>query len=228
MQEFAGLVKPDPAIGLVAILALMGALTLLWLRWKERIANWRTSVMRMIEVRHRKTKARSSDRRVAPRHHSGSVLRGQIDHLKQICAIWGPETRDEAVKQVAKTMRAGLRKNDLIIEAEGAEGNATFIIIAKGASEEEASQIANRLLKMVADVEVSGMSTDIDLTASFGIAARRRGESVNEWHARAGSALAAAQATGEDRVVTASEWEEFALQNPDGILTQDAEDVIAA
>ncbi len=155
--------------------------------------------------------AKSNERRVALRHPHSTVLRGRIDHLNQVSNIWGPETRDEAIAQVAQVMRSGLRKNDTMIEADGPAGDTSFIILARGASEDEASCIAKRLLDRIAATEVNGMSAGFGLTASFGIAARRPDETVNEWHARAGSALDAAQSSGEDRVFTATEWEEVAL-----------------
>lgn len=154
------------------------------------------------------------ERRVAPSHPRGSVLRGRIDHLSQVRSVWGEGARKEAISEVARVMRAGLRDTDIVVEAEGPAGDASFIILAKDASEEEASSIAKRLLRGIAMAKVEGMDKGFGLTASFGVAARRPNETATEWHARAGSALDAAQTSGEDYVMSASEWEEVVLLPP--------------
>ncbi len=154
---------------------------------------------------------RRQERRVAPRHLHGAVLRGRIDHISQVGTVWGQEARDEAIAQVAQVMRAGLRKTDMLVEAEGPRGDGSFVILANGANEAEGGSIAKRLTQEIALADVQAIDKGFGLTASFGVAARRPDETAQQWHARASSALDAAQATGEHNVVTSTQWEEIAL-----------------
>ncbi len=217
MLGIASIQFADPTYGLIAA-ALFGALAgAMLVRSMSRFGKFGNPLSGLFSAPRFDAEAKAvattktSERRVALRHPHSTVLRGRIDHLKQVSNIWGPETRDEAIAQVAQVMRSGLRKNDTMIEAEGASGDTSFIILARGASEHEASGIAKRLLDRIAATEVNGMSAGFGLTASFGVAARRPDETIDEWHARAGSALDAAQSSGEDKVFTATEWEEVAL-----------------
>ncbi|WP_299191926.1 GGDEF domain-containing protein [uncultured Erythrobacter sp.] len=133
-----------------------------------------------------------------------AVLSGRIDHAAQIRQVWGQDTRSEAIAQVAQVMRAGVRGTDIVTSAE----DESIVIVAKGASENEAGAIAQRLMQRLAQTPVPGLDEGMRLTASFGVAERLNGESDDDLRARANAALDAAQSHGEDRIIVASEWEE--------------------
>ena len=137
-----------------------------------------------------------------------AVLSGKVDHVDHVGHVWGQETRADAIEQVAQVMRAGVRKTDFFAPSQD-EG---FTIVAEGASEIEASEIAKRLMEKLAKMPVPGVDEDLRLTASFGVAERREGEGDSELRARADAALDTARDTragqGEDCIVAASEWEE--------------------
>lgn len=211
MQEVADIPLFDPAIGMIAAICACAALTLLILRSNRSTADEESPLSDLLEAPRLKQEARAVERRVAPHHPRGAVLRGRIDHLQQVHAIWGQDTRDEAIAEVASVMRRGLREHDMVIETGTPQGDPSFTVLARNADESEAGMIARRLLEQIAQAQVKGMSDGFGLTASFGVAARRLDESVDEWHARAGSALDAAQNQGEDQVLTATEWEEISL-----------------
>ena len=99
-------------------------------------------------------------------------------------------------------MPAGARHDD---------SDEGFTIVAEGASESEAGDIAKRLMERLAEMPVPGAADDVRLTASIGVAERREGESDDDVRARADAARETAQADGEDRIVTASDWEEIPL-----------------
>ncbi len=133
-----------------------------------------------------------------------AILRARIDSKSKKRALWDSETRAEAVSQVAQVMRASVRDGDRVQAVQGPEGDDSFVIIAPGADEEEASGIAKRLLERIAETRMRG-------NASFGVAQQREGESDAETRARAGDAMEAAARTDSDQVVMASEWEEILL-----------------
>lgn len=170
---------------------------------------------------------RKSDLRPPLGINQTAMLRGRIDHLNQVRHIWGPETRAEAIEQVAQIMRAGVRKDDVITPVD----DDGFVILAPGASERDAGIIAKRLREALSQKYLAGMGTGLHVTASFGVAECRDGESEAETRERADAALDAAQEAGEDQVITASEWEEvILLPAPDSgdQSPQDQGDVAAA
>lgn len=161
---------------------------------------------------------RNAAKRAPGTDHTGSVLRGRIDHLSQVGQVWGQQSRAEAIEQVAQVMRAGVRKGDAVSPVydsfDAPDPDGSFIIHTRGANEQEASGIAQRLLKTLARTPVPSMGDTMRVTASFGVAGRRSGESDAALRARADAALGVAQEAGEDQVVTASEWEEIKLLPP--------------
>ena len=134
-----------------------------------------------------------------------AVLSGRLDHMGQVGQIWGADTRTAAIEQVAQVMRAGVRKTDHFSSGRSDD----FTILANGASEDEASGIARRLMAKLAQLPVPGMEGDHRLTATIAVAERLDGESDEQLRTRADAARDGASRSGEDRVVAASEWEEI-------------------
>lgn len=229
MQGFAQTDFSDPAVALVSAMVIAAGMTAYALRSNNRAREAVDPLNGFFSPDRFEAEIEATERRVSPFKPRGAVLRGQIDHLSQVRTLWGPETRANAVKQVAQVMRAGVRKTDMVVQTEGPEGDGSFVILAHGASEEEASGIAKRLLKTIGRTKVRGMGDGMRLSASFGVAARRLGESEDDWRKRADMALAAARASGEDQIMTASEWEEvMMLPAPDPIADCEAGDDVAA
>lgn len=222
MQGFAQIHFTDPAFALMIAILVASAITAYALRSQTQARKAADPLSGFFSPDRFEAEIEATERRITPFKPRGAVLRGQIDHMSQVHALWGAETRAQAVHQVAQVMRAGVRKTDMVIESEGSEGDGSFVILAHGASEEDASGIAKRLLKTIARTKVVGMADGMRLTASFGIAARRIGESDEEWRARADMALAAARASGEDQIVTASEWEEIMMLPAPDVVDEDS------
>ncbi len=146
-------------------------------------------------------------RRDAMRDGSHAVLRGRIDQLAALRTIWNAQTRQEVSEHVAAVMRAGLRRDDRITLAEG-DG---FTILVPGADERAAVRIADRMRRSLAQLRLPQLGTEARITASFGVAADRFGETGEGIVQRARRALEQAVAHGEDHVVPASEIEEIML-----------------
>ena len=64
-----------------------------------------------------------------------------------------------------------------------------------------ATGLADRIRREFAAMAIDGLSADIRLTASFGLAQMQRGEGYGKLFARADAALYRAKEAGRDRVV---------------------------
>ncbi|PLK28067.1 hypothetical protein C0V72_00500 [Porphyrobacter sp. TH134] len=138
---------------------------------------------------------------------SHAVLEGRIDQLAALRTIWSVETSDEVREHVIAVMRAGLRHGDRMTLA----GGEAFTIVLPGADERTAVRIADRLRRTLARLNLPQLGGQAHLTASFGVAAERFGETGDTLVRRARRALDAAVAKGADHIVPASEIEEIML-----------------
>jgi len=150
-------------------------------------------------------------RRDALREGSHAVLHGRIDQLAALRSVWNADTRDQVYEHVAAVMRAGLRRGDRIAINAGHSDEDDFTILIPGADERAAVRIADRLRRSLAQLRLPQLGNEAPLTASFGVAADRFGESSDGLDRRARRALDAADA---DHVVPASEIEEIILLPP--------------
>jgi GGDEF domain-containing protein len=146
-------------------------------------------------------------RRDAGRAGSHAVLQGRIDRLGTVADIWTSTTQGELRENVAAVMRAGLRRDDRVTLEKG----AGFTITMPGIDERAAVRVADRLRRRLAQLTFPHLGNGVGVTASFGVAARRYGDTDHGVARRARRALDAALAKGEDHVVPASEIEEIML-----------------
>lgn len=147
-------------------------------------------------------------RRDALRDGSHAMLHGRIDQLAALRTAWNPDTRNQVQQHIAAVMRAGLRRGDRIAMGAGNLGDPNFTIVIPGADERSAVRIAERLRRSLSQLSLPQLGGTARLTASFGVAADRFGESAEGLARRARRALDAADA---DHVVPASEIEEVML-----------------
>lgn len=143
-------------------------------------------------------------RRNAMREASHAVLHGRIDQRSVLRGNKSPGTREQLRDHVASVMRAGLRRGDRLTHLDG----ANFTIIIPGADEHTGARIANRLRRSLAQLRFPNFHNDAGVTASFGVAAGRYGETGDLLNRRARHALGAALCQGQGHVVTASDLEE--------------------
>lgn len=195
----------------LAVLLCMAALAAgVWAGRRREIRRLDPRRNPLADLMHPETLTHAVDlatRRNAVRGASQAVLHGRIDQLAAMRNVWSPETRDQVHGHVAAVMRAGLRRDDKFIEAEG-DG---FTIIIPGADERTAARIADRLRRSLARLRLSQLGGNAHLTASFGVAAEQFGDTDNTLVRRAQQALKAALAQGNDHVITASEIEDVTL-----------------
>lgn len=148
--------------------------------------------------------ARDASRRLDHRAAAQAVLRGRIDQSAMLRTGWDAAAREQVLGHIAAVMKAGIRRDDSFAQIEG-DG---FTIIMPGADERAARGVADRLRRALAQMRLPQSGLANPLTASFGVAAGRSGDADETLVARALAALEAAQKTGTDHVVAASEIED--------------------
>jgi diguanylate cyclase (GGDEF)-like protein len=132
-----------------------------------------------------------SDRFAAPL----SLVLFDLDHFKEINDRCGHQTGDDVLRSAAAVIRARVRETDLAARVGGEE----FAVIVPGTELSGAALLAENLRRDLAEqVEVADLRGTV--TASFGVAAHRSGESAELLIGAADRALYRAKAEGRNRV----------------------------
>ena len=132
-----------------------------------------------------------------PKIETHSLLMVDIDHFKSINDTYGHQLGDDVLRQVAKTLKSGIRETDVI----GRLGGEEFAILMPGLPVDRAHVVANRLLQTVADNELWFNDNVINVTISIGIAAST--DVLDSWDAlleNADKALYSAKREGRNLV----------------------------
>ncbi len=125
-----------------------------------------------------------------------------LDNFKHINDSYGHPAGDLVLRKVADTLaREFPRRTDFIARYGGEE----FAIILVDIEPEEQTSNANRLLEAIRSLNIDYEGTDIQVTASIGIAACRPEDNAEMLLKRADQALYQAKQDGRDRVVVASD-----------------------
>ena len=123
-----------------------------------------------------------------------------IDFFKRINDRHGHDVGDGVLREVAATLRAGIRRSDLVARIGGEE----FALVLLGTEPPGARVLLERLRRAVAALRVPAGADTVGCTISVGITDRVDADA--EWAAlykRADQALYAAKQGGRDRVVEA-------------------------
>ena len=117
-----------------------------------------------------------------------------IDHFKRVNDTYGHEAGDEAIRQLARTLRAGTRNIDTVARIGGEE----FAVILPETDFEGGSEVAERLRHGIKRMLIAGVGT---ISASFGVAeCPACALSERELFAVADAALYTAKRNGRDRI----------------------------
>ena len=116
-----------------------------------------------------------------------------IDHFKHINDSHGHDAGDAVLVELARRLTASLRQVDRLARFGGEE----FVVAAPGIDLAGAAELAERLRRAVADEPFVGVGR---VTASFGLAAWRPGDSPEDLLKRADEALYRAKDGGRNRV----------------------------
>lgn len=131
---------------------------------------------------------------------SASVLLADIDHFKAINDGHGHALGDAALKQVAATLQAALRPDDLL----GRVGGEEFAILLREMPMPLALAIAERARGAIAGMCMRAADgSPIALSISIGVASYVAGTSLDAALAQADQAMYCAKRNGRNRVMVA-------------------------
>ncbi|MEL7449396.1 MAG: GGDEF domain-containing protein [Pseudomonadota bacterium] len=121
-----------------------------------------------------------------------------IDHFKSVNDKHGHGVGDRVLCTVADTVTAHIRPTDSCFRAGGEE----FVVIAAQSGLEQAQRLAERLRVAISELQytVPEVSGRLSVTASFGLAEYRQGESIAALSKRADDALYEAKRSGRNRL----------------------------
>jgi diguanylate cyclase (GGDEF)-like protein len=122
-----------------------------------------------------------------------SVILVDIDHFKRVNDRFGHQVGDAVLIRVADTLRRNIRSIDTI----GRWGGEEFLIICPGSDESHSVQLAEKLRKILGDVEHEGVGR---VTCSFGVASHGMGMKLVKLIHNADEALYRSKAAGRNRV----------------------------
>ncbi|WP_438727941.1 diguanylate cyclase [Parasphingorhabdus sp. DH2-15] len=128
-----------------------------------------------------------------------SLIVADIDHFKQVNDIWGHQAGDQAISGFGELIANIVRECDTA----GRIGGEEFCIAAWDCNNDAAQGLAERVRQAFAALRHPGLNDNVELTASFGVATARNGESYMQLFARADEALYKAKTRGRDRVENA-------------------------
>ena len=125
-----------------------------------------------------------------------SVIMADIDFFKRINDTYGHDAGDKVLKQFAGIVRKAVRPSDQVFRYGGEE----FMVVCN-ASPMEAFEIAGRVRAKVEKTPVAiNDSLVVSITASFGVARHRNGDTPDTIIKRADEALYRAKESGRNRV----------------------------
>jgi len=119
-----------------------------------------------------------------------------LDHFKEINDTWGHPAGDIVLKQTALTAKKTIRSSDMLIRFGGEE----FIVLMPHTETGGGTAVAEKMREAIEKNEHPGIGS---VTASFGIAERKKDESFESWYVRADEALYHAKQSGRNNVASA-------------------------
>jgi len=134
------------------------------------------------------------------------LIMTDIDHFKHFNDEFGHLIGDSVLRYFASLMKRLSRENETLCRYGGEE----FAILVSNETLERTVEIAEEIRTTLEHARLKRRGTERQIgqiTASFGVACYRRGESIEDFIARADAALYKAKETGRNRVVSELELE---------------------
>jgi diguanylate cyclase (GGDEF)-like protein len=129
-----------------------------------------------------------------------SVIVIDIDHFKRVNDQRGHYGGDRVLRKMGEILRAQTRNTDGL----GRWGGEEFVLVCPGASLEKAAELAEKLRHRIMDTNFIP-EDPLPITASFGVASARAGQSFEDAFRQADEALYLAKSRGRNCVVAAAE-----------------------
>ncbi len=130
-----------------------------------------------------------------------SVLRVDIDGLREVNHSRGREAGNAVLRLLARTLAESLAHDDLLARLDKDE----FLVIFTSCSGEALLDLAERTRLVVSLSAISWWGDQLSVTVSIGGATARRGDTVDTLLARAGDSLAVSKSSGGNRVTLPEE-----------------------
>ncbi len=129
------------------------------------------------------------------------LLMFDLDHFKSINDSYGHLTGDRVLRAVADAARGALRQGDVLMRYGGEE----FLVVLPGAGRSDVQQMAERIRRVVDDVEENAQGNSVTVTVSVGGCSfpGTPAQDPTALISVADQALYAAKAGGRDRAVLA-------------------------
>jgi len=131
-------------------------------------------------------------------HDPMTVLALDIDHFKLINDQYGHPIGDAALKHFVNVCEENIRSSDIFARMGGEE----FSILLRNTDQNVATEMANRIRKVVSESPCNEGNVTLNLTVSIGIATLSNQTSFDELLADADRALYAAKNSGRNTVET--------------------------
>jgi diguanylate cyclase (GGDEF)-like protein/PAS domain S-box-containing protein len=155
------------------------------------------SLTELYNMRYFVNVARQEFERVQRNNRTLSVVMADIDHFKNVNDSHGHDMGDFALIEIAARIKNNVRTMDTIARYGGEE----FIILMPETDLTAASQIAERIRRMIADNPIDNKGTAVSATLSLGVAEIEKNMgSLDELIKLADQALYKAKANGRNRV----------------------------
>ena len=122
-----------------------------------------------------------------------AVIMYDIDHFKAVNDTYGHRKGDEVLTRLSRVVESRIRHTDAL----GRWGGEEFLLVCPLTSQEEAHELAQALRERIAQTD---FTLKEPLTASFGVAAYRAGDSAESLVDRADRAMYWAKAAGRNAV----------------------------
>lgn len=123
-----------------------------------------------------------------------SLILFDADHFKKINDRFGHDVGDQALTSLANIANALMRQSDLV----GRVGGEEFLVLLPNTTLQQAKEIAARLVKAVAESDLSSIEDLLAITISAGVASREQDKSFSELLQRADNALYTAKSAGRN------------------------------
>ncbi len=129
--------------------------------------------------------------------HPCSIVMADIDYFKQVNDSYGHIVGDEVLAAFSRLMESMVRNGDLI----GRYGGEEFLLVLPMTDLEAAKQLSQRIRSKLESAPLVERPEKLVITASFGVAQIRSGESMTDWLNRADTALYSAKESGRNCVM---------------------------